>query len=109
MLCRLVAHHSCAIIEAEERGLADVLRREFEPAPEALASALTFSDMTTSPDGEPVHIGRRLAEIHHRYGSGHLISRSIYRATPMILAAVDQVHANTEGRIAAGAVTCQLL
>jgi len=27
LLCRLVAHHSCAIIEAGERGLADVLRR----------------------------------------------------------------------------------
>jgi hypothetical protein len=25
MLCRLVAHHSCAMIEAGERGLADVL------------------------------------------------------------------------------------
>jgi HD superfamily phosphodiesterase len=25
VLCRLVAHHSCAIIEAGERGLADVL------------------------------------------------------------------------------------
>jgi HD superfamily phosphodiesterase len=25
LLCRLVAHHSCAIIEAEERGLGDVL------------------------------------------------------------------------------------
>ena len=25
MLCRLVAHHSCAPIEAEERGLADIL------------------------------------------------------------------------------------
>ena len=32
MLCRLVAHHSCAVIEAEERGLADLLRREFAPA-----------------------------------------------------------------------------
>jgi hypothetical protein len=32
-LCRLVAHHSCAIIEAGDRGLADVLSREFEPAP----------------------------------------------------------------------------
>ena len=34
MLCRLVAHHSCAIIEAGERGLADVLGSEFEPAPD---------------------------------------------------------------------------
>jgi HD superfamily phosphodiesterase len=28
LLCRLVAHHSCAVIEAEERGLADALTRE---------------------------------------------------------------------------------
>jgi hypothetical protein len=32
MLCRLVAHHSCDIIEAGERGLADVLGLEFAPA-----------------------------------------------------------------------------
>ena len=36
MLGRLVAHHSCAIIEAGERGLADVLSHEFESAPHAL-------------------------------------------------------------------------
>ena len=91
MLCRLVAHHSCAIIEAGERGLADVLGLEFEPAPYALSSALTYCDMTTSPDGEPVPVDRRLAEIHDRYGPGHLVSRSIQRATPMILRAVEQV------------------
>src|SRR5580658_4138664 len=49
MLCRLVAYHSCAIVEAGERGLADVLSLEFEPAPYALASVLTCCDMTTSP------------------------------------------------------------
>jgi hypothetical protein len=90
MLCRLVAHHSCAIIEAAERGLADVLTLEFEPAPDALASALTYCDMTTSPDGEPVPVETRLAEIHDRYGPGHLVSRSIQRATPTILRAVEQ-------------------
>jgi hypothetical protein len=95
MLCRLVAHHSCAIIEAEERGLADVLRDEFEAPPQPLADALTFSDMTTSPDGEPMNVDRRLAEIRHRYGSGHLVSRSIRRAAPMILQAVGQVQART--------------
>jgi HD domain len=92
MLCRLVAHHSCAIIEACERGLADILSYEFEPGPDALASVLTCRDMTTSPDGEIVRAGRRLAEIHDRYGPGHLVSRSIQRATPMILRAVEQVH-----------------
>ena len=92
MLCRLVAHHSCAIIEAGERGLADVLSSEFDPAPCILASVLTCCDMTTSPDGELVSVEQRLAEIHDRYGPGHLVSRFIQRATPMILRAVEQVH-----------------
>jgi hypothetical protein len=85
MLCRLVAHHSCAHVEAEERGLATALWCEFEPAPKRLADALTFCDMTTSPDGEPTQVEKRLAEIHDRYGAEHPVSRSIYRATPMIL------------------------
>ena len=49
MLCRLIAHHSCAIIEAGERGLADVLSLEFERPPDDLSAALTCCDMTTSP------------------------------------------------------------
>ncbi len=93
MLCRLVAYHSGAVIEAEERDLAGVLSREFEPPPRPLADALTFCDMTTSPDGEPTSVDRRLAEIRHRYGPGHLVSRSIRRATPMILRAVSEVEA----------------
>jgi HD domain len=93
LLCRLVAHHSCAVIEAEERGLADLLSGEFDPAPQPLADALTFCDMTTSPDGEHVQVHSRLAEIHDRYGSDHLVSRSMRRATPLILEAVGQVRA----------------
>ena len=95
MLCRLVAHHSCAIIEAGERGLADVLSSEFDPPPDVLASVLTCCDMTTSPDGKPVPVEQRLAEIQDRYGPGHLVSRSIQRATPMILRAVEQVQDRT--------------
>ena len=92
MLCRLIAHHSCAIIEVGERGLADILSSEFDPAPDALATVLTCCDMTTSPDGEPVPVEQRLAEIRDRYGPGDLVSRSMRRATPMILRAVEQVH-----------------
>ena len=92
LLCRLVAHHSCTIIEAGERGLADILSCEFASAPDVLASVLTCCDMTTSPDGQPVPVEQRLAEIQDRYGPGHLVSRSIQRATPMILRAVEQVH-----------------
>ena len=93
LLCRLVAHHSCAVIEAEERGLADALIREFVLPPQPLADALTFCDITTSPDGEQVEATHRLAEIHDRYGPDHLVSRSMRRATPLILEAVSQVSA----------------
>ena len=85
-----VAHHSCAVPEADERGLADALSLEFEPAPDELSSVLTYCDMTTSPDGELVPVDRRLAEIQQRYGPGHLVSRTMQRATPMIQRAVEQ-------------------
>jgi hypothetical protein len=81
--------------EAEERGLAHVLTHEFSPPLQPLADALTFCDMTTSPRGEHVQVHNRLAEIHDRYGTGHLVSRSIRRATPLILEAVGQVRART--------------
>jgi hypothetical protein len=48
--------------------------------------------MTTSPDGELVPAEQQLAEIHDRYGPAHPVSRSIHRATPMILRAAQQVH-----------------
>jgi predicted DNA-binding protein with PD1-like motif len=48
----------------------------------------------TGPNGEQVHVHRRLAEIDGRHGSGHLVSRSIRRATPQILQAVGQVNAD---------------
>jgi hypothetical protein len=63
MQCGPVAHHSHAIVEAEERGLADVLALELEAPPYVLSSVLTCCDMTTSPDGELVPADRRLAEI----------------------------------------------
>ena len=90
-VCRLVAHHTGAMIEAEERGLADVLACEFEPASKYLGDALIYCDITTSPDGKQVTADRRLAEIQDRYGEGHLVSRSIRRATPQLLSAVRTI------------------
>jgi hypothetical protein len=85
-------HHSYAIVEADERGLADILGLEFEPAPYVLSSVLTCCDMTTSPNGALVPVEQQLAKINHRYGPEDLVSRSIQHATPMILRAVEQVH-----------------
>lgn len=95
MLCPLAAHHSYAIVDADERGLADVLALEFEPTPYVLSSVLTCRYMTISPDCELVSVGRRLAGIHLRHGPGRPVSRSIQRATAMILRAVNQVHGRT--------------
>jgi hypothetical protein len=63
----LVAHHSCAQVEAEQLGLGAAIA-EFEPGPPELTDVLVFCDMTTSPDGSPVTVDERLAEIAERYG-----------------------------------------
>jgi hypothetical protein len=96
MLCRLVAGHSCAIIEAEERGLADELSREFPLADAALRDALTYCDMTTTPDGASVALGQRLSEIQERYGPTHLVTRFIHLAEPYLVDAVRRVQHQTE-------------
>lgn len=83
-LCRLVAHHSYAAIEARRRGLAKELEGEFPPVDGLVADALTYCDMTTSPDGVPVEVETRLAEIASRYGEGDLVTESIREAEPRI-------------------------
>jgi putative nucleotidyltransferase with HDIG domain len=90
-LCSLVAYHSCADIEARHRGLTDELRAEFEPVGGLLADALTYCDMTTTPDGEPTDVETRLAEIKSRYGAGHMVAESISEASPAIVNAVGRV------------------
>ena len=99
-LCRLVAHHSCAIIEAEERGLASELAREFKPAPRDLADALIYCDMTTGPDGQRMPIGQRLAEIRARYGPADLVTRALARSAPQLEAATARVVRKLEARTA---------
>lgn len=91
LLCRLVAHHSCAINEAEERGLRAALLDEFPFPPPGLLEALTYCDMTTTPDGDPVGVHERLSEIKVRYGPGHIVTRSIERSSPAIALAVSHV------------------
>jgi HD superfamily phosphodiesterase len=86
-LCRLVAHHSCAIIEAEERGLTRQLAAEFTPERDNLTQALIYCDMTTGPDGQSMTVYARLAEIRHRYGDNQEVGRFIRRAAPVLTAA----------------------
>ncbi|WP_234333549.1 HD domain-containing protein [Streptomyces viridochromogenes] len=93
-LVRLVANHSFALLEAEERGLRRVLEAEF-PLLEnpLLVDALVYCDMTTTPDGERTTAESRLAEILGRYGVDSVVGRFIRRASPEILAAVGRIEA----------------
>ncbi|GAB3155846.1 HDIG domain-containing protein [Micromonospora sonneratiae] len=93
---RLVAHHTCAVLEADERGLAGELVAEFAQEESATADALWYCDATTGPDGQNFDVFERLNEIRARYGPDALVTRFINRAEPEIVAAVRR----TEARLA---------
>jgi putative nucleotidyltransferase with HDIG domain len=85
-ICRLVAHHTGASIEAEERRLPPY-SDEFPPPRSRLLEALTYCDMTSAVDGELVDIDQRLEEILIRYPAEHVVHRSITRSSPQLRAA----------------------
>jgi hypothetical protein len=89
LLCTLVANHTCAIIEAGERGLAEELAAEFPIGPEpepTLVAAITHCDLSVGPTGVATTAEARLAEILNRYPPGDLVHRSIDRARSELLA-----------------------
>ena len=94
-LVRLVANHTFALLEAEERGLRAALEAEFPILDDQfLVDALVYCDMTTAPDGLPTTAPARVAEIVARYGPNTVVGRFIQWAEPEILstaAMVEQV------------------
>lgn len=91
-LVRLVANHSFALLEAEERGLREALEAEFPLLDDQrLVDALVYCDMTTTPDGSATTAQERVAEIVGRYGADSVVGRFIRRASPEIFAAVSRV------------------
>jgi hypothetical protein len=88
---QLVAHHSGAVLEAEERGLREQLLTEFPFEPSPAMDALWYCDMTTGPDGHTVSVEDRLAEIRARYGPSDVVTRFVERAEPELVAAVRRV------------------
>lgn len=86
-LARLVAHHSGARIEARRRGFENYTD-EFVLVNSPLDQALTYCDLTTGPDGASVTLDERVAEINDRYGSEHVMARSITMCLPELRQAV---------------------
>ncbi|MFD0315071.1 HD domain-containing protein [Streptomyces flavalbus] len=93
-LARLVANHSFALLEAEERGLREALATEFPLLDDPLlVDALVYCDMTTTPDGGRTTAQDRVAEIVGRYGADSVVGRFIRRAAPEIFSSVERVEA----------------
>jgi putative nucleotidyltransferase with HDIG domain len=90
-LCSLVAHHTGACIEARNRGLLAELEVEFPLAGGILADALTYCDMSTTPDGRRTNAQDRIAEILNRYGEGTVVHNAMTEAAPYIFEAVKTV------------------
>lgn len=93
-IVRLVANHSFALLEAEERGLRTELAAEFPLLGDPLLiDALVYCDMTTTPDGRPTMPQERVDEILSRYGTDSIVGRFIRQAAPAIRSSVDRVRA----------------
>lgn len=92
----LVAHHTCAHVEADLRGLGLALRREFPFDPALPHDELLFCDLTTGPSGEPVTVEDRLEEVKQRYGPDDLVHRFIVAAEDQLLAAASRAEAMLE-------------
>ena len=89
-LINLVANHSCARFEADERDMLPELRSyELEVGP--VPDALIWADMTTGPTGQTVSVEERLAEILRRYTAESPVHRAIEEASADIVAAVSRV------------------
>ena len=86
----LVAYHTAAEVEAEERGLSGALML-FAPPDPILLDALTFSDLSVGPEGGLVETEARVREILSRYPEGHPVHRSVSRSEPRLLATAGRV------------------
>jgi len=99
----LVAHHSGAHAEAEERGLLDAL--ELFPEERSLvADVLTYCDLTTAPDGSAISAPERLSDVATRFGDDHPVGHAVRRSREELLTLVNRVaalegdRATAEGR-----------
>lgn len=91
-LVGLVAHHSGAIYEAEQRGYVRELARYVrEDGP--VLDALTTADMTIGPTGERIEFAQRIRDILSRYPANSPVHQAIHRAKPSLSAAVERTYA----------------
>jgi len=59
-----------------------------------------YADLTTGPDGRPLTLEGRIAEILRRYPVGHPVQVAISRAQPELAATVGRVRRRLACRVA---------
>jgi hypothetical protein len=95
-VCRLVAWHSAAAVEAELRGLYAVQADEFPAPPREVWEALAWADLTSSPTGDVVSAEDRVAEVLDRYPADSFAHRALSTARPVLFSAVARIEALLE-------------
>ena len=90
-LCRLVANHSCAVIEAGERGLDRELLAEFPAADSEPQRCPRLLRHDHDPHRWLGVRDDRLSEIRQRYGPSNVVTRFTHKAEPDLVASVARI------------------
>ncbi|WP_392507516.1 HDIG domain-containing metalloprotein [Naumannella halotolerans] len=80
----LVAHHTGAMFEAEERGLEGYLL-DFPMPPDDQLDALNYLDLSTGPDGSRLKPHDRVTEILSRYPEENAVHRAVTRSRATLI------------------------
>lgn len=89
-LVALVAFHTGAASEAEERGLQELLAK-FTAPPTNLLDRLTAADLSVGPEGDRVAPADRIGEILKRYNPDDPVHRAVTHSQADLLRAVERV------------------
>ena len=89
--CRLVAWHTEPLEEARRYRLDSKLTAEFDRPPALAGTALSWADLTSSPQGECWEAERRLADIFRRYPAGSIVHEATCASLPALRRAVRTI------------------
>lgn len=90
-VCRLVAWHTAAGVEAKILGLGEDLAAEFNEPPSLALAILAWADLSSSPGGAPCLVSRRIDDILDRYPADSAVYTAMAAARPDLCAATERV------------------
>ncbi|QKE82760.1 HD domain-containing protein [Arthrobacter sp. NEB 688] len=94
MVVSLVAFHTGAEFEADERALLGELMAYARP-PQQLLDTLILCDLTVSPVGTDTGVADRIAEIVARYGTSDPVHRAVLKSSEYLFACCARAASRT--------------